>query len=65
VILGVVLSFLMLNDPVLGSGAAELNLPLLRLGVIILAAYAASVLMTYLPARQAGRVPVADALRFD
>jgi ABC-type lipoprotein release transport system permease subunit len=41
------------------------NLPWLRLGVIILAAYGAAVLMTYLPARRAGRVPVAEALRFE
>jgi ABC-type lipoprotein release transport system permease subunit len=33
--------------------------------VIILAAYVDAVLMTYLPARQAGRVPVAEALRFE
>ncbi|HEX8598562.1 MAG TPA: FtsX-like permease family protein [Chloroflexia bacterium] len=63
--LGVVLSFLMMNDPALGAGTAQFNLPWLRLGVIILAAYVAAVFMTYLPARQAGRVPVAEALRFD
>ena len=33
--------------------------------VIILAAYVDAVLMTYLPARQAGMVPVAEALRFE
>jgi ABC-type lipoprotein release transport system permease subunit len=35
------------------------------LSVIILAAYVAAVLMTYMPAHQAGRVPVAEALRFE
>ncbi|HEX8231365.1 MAG TPA: FtsX-like permease family protein [Chloroflexia bacterium] len=63
--LGVVLAYLMLQDPALSGGTAEFNLPWLQLGVIVLAAYVASVLMTYLPARQAGRVPVAEALRFE
>jgi putative ABC transport system permease protein len=65
VVLGVVLSYLMMNDPAFSGGTAEFNLPWLRLGVIILAAYVAAVVMTYLPARQAGRVPVAEALRFE
>jgi putative ABC transport system permease protein len=65
VILGVTLAYLMLQDPALSGGTAKFSLPWLRLGVIILAAYIAAVLMTYLPARQAGRVPVAEALRFE
>jgi putative ABC transport system permease protein len=65
VVLGVILSYLMMHDPAFSGGTAEFNLPWLRLGVIILAAYLAAVLMTYLPARQAGRVPVAEALRFE
>lgn len=65
VVLGVVLAYLMMNDPAFSGGTAEFNLPWLRLSVIILAAYVAAVLMTYLPARQAGRVPVAEALRFE
>jgi putative ABC transport system permease protein len=63
VILGVVLAYLMTHDPAFSGGTAEFSLPWLRLGVIVLAAYVAAVLMTYLPARQAGRVPVAEALR--
>ena len=63
--LGVVLAYLMLQDPATGGGTAEFSLPWVRLGVIILAAYVAAVMMTYLPARRAGRVPVAEALRFE
>ncbi len=63
--LGVILAYLMLQDPATGGGTAEFSLPWVRLGVIILAAYVAAVLMTYLPARRAGRAPVADALRFE
>jgi putative ABC transport system permease protein len=65
VVLGVILAYLMMHDPAFSGGTAEFSLPWLRLGVIILAAYVAAVLMTYLPARQAGRVPVAEALRFE
>jgi putative ABC transport system permease protein len=65
VVLGVVLAYLMTHDPAFSGGTAEFSLPWLRLGVIILAAYVAAVLMTYLPARQAGKVPVAEALRSD
>ena len=65
VILGVILAYLMLQAPELSGGGAAFSLPWLRLGVIILAAYGAAVLMTYLPARRAGRVPVAEALRFE
>ncbi len=64
-ILGVVLAYLMTHDPAFSGGTAEFSLPWLRLGVIILTTYVAAVLMTYLPARQAGRVPVAEALRFE
>ena len=63
--LGVILAYLMLQAPELSGGGAAFSLPWLRLGVIILAAYGAAVLMTYLPARRAGRVPVAEALRFE
>jgi putative ABC transport system permease protein len=63
--LGVTLAYLMMNDPEFSGGTAEFSVPWLRLGVIVLAAYVAAVLMTYLPARQAGRVPVAEALRFE
>ena len=65
VILGVILAYLMLQAPEMSGGGAAFKLPWLRLGVIILAAYGAAVLMTYLPARRAGRVPVAEALRFE
>jgi putative ABC transport system permease protein len=65
VVLGVILAYLMMHDPAFRGGSAEFNLPWLRVGVIVLAAYVAAVLMTYLPARQAGRVPVAEALRFE
>ncbi len=64
-VLGVVLAYLMMHDPAFSGGSAEFSLPWLRLGVIILTTYVAAVLMTYLPARQAGRVPVAEALRFE
>jgi putative ABC transport system permease protein len=63
--LGVILAYLMLHSPAFGAGTAEFNLPWLRLGGIILAAYVAAVVMTYLPARQAGSVSVAEALRFE
>lgn len=63
--LGVILSYLMMHDPAFSGGTADFSLPWLRLGVIVLAAYVAAVMMTYLPARQAGMVPVAEALRFE
>jgi putative ABC transport system permease protein len=63
--LGVILAYLMLQAPEMSGGGTAFNLPWLRLGVIVLAAYGAAVLMTYLPARRAGRVPVAEALRFE
>jgi putative ABC transport system permease protein len=64
-VLGVVLAYLMTHDPAFGGGTVEFSLPWVRLGVIILATYGAAVLMSYLPARQAGIVPVAEALRFE
>lgn len=63
--LGIILAYLLVQDPEFSGGTGEFSLPWLRLGVIILAAYVAAVLMTYLPARRAGRVPVAEALRFE
>src|SRR4051812_22602888 len=47
--IGVSLAYLMLQAPKMSGGGTAFNLPWLRLGVIILAAYGAAVLMTYLP----------------
>jgi len=41
------------------------NLPWAQLGVIVLIAYAFSLLTTYLPARQASRIYPAQALRYE
>jgi len=39
--------------------------PWLEIGIVSAIAFAASMLMTYLPARAASRVPIADALRYE
>lgn len=44
---------------------AAFTVPWLNLGVISLIAFVASMLMTFIPARQASRVPVAEALRYE
>ena len=66
-ILGLILSFNIIRD---GSQQAsteniEFAVPWLNLTVIFLIAYGASLLTTYLPARQASRVYPAEALRYE
>jgi putative ABC transport system permease protein len=66
-ILGIALSFNLLNDPeAIGVPGAEIDfsVPWLRLAVIVGIAYLFSALMTLIPARSASRVPVAEALRY-
>jgi ABC-type lipoprotein release transport system permease subunit len=66
VVLGSALSYNLLTSPEFTDGV-ELNFqfPWLRLAVIIAIAYAASALMTLIPARSASRIPVAEALRYE
>jgi ABC-type lipoprotein release transport system permease subunit len=65
--LGAALSYNLLTSPeLIGESGTEVDFhfPLLRLLVIVGIAYGASALMTFIPARSASHVPVAEALRY-
>ena len=66
-LLGAALSYNLLTSPeLIGEAGAEIDfrLPLARLLLIVGIAYGASAVMTFIPARSASRVPVAEALRY-
>ena len=66
-VLGSALSYNLLSSPeLIGEAGAEIefHLPLFRLLLIIGIAYGASAVMTFIPARSASQVPVAEALRY-
>jgi putative ABC transport system permease protein len=66
--LGAALSYNLLSDPeTIGVPGAEIDfsLPWLRLAIIVGVAYGFSAVMTFIPARSASRVPVAEALRYN
>ena len=47
------------------SGSVNFEIPWLDVTLFILLALAASLVLAYIPARQAARVPIADALRYE
>ena len=65
--LGLSLAWLLFTSGEVGEEAkgAGFVVPWIRILVITAIAFAASMLMTFLPARQASRVPVAEALRYE
>ncbi len=66
-LLGSALSYNLLSSPeLIGESGAEIDfrLPLARLLLIVGIAYGASAVMTFIPARSASQVPVAEALRY-
>ncbi len=65
VALGTLLSYNLVNFMGEQIPGLTFNLPWAQLGVIVLIAYAFSLLTTYLPARQASRIYPAQALRYE
>ena len=65
--LGLSLAWVLFTQGEIGTGSegADFIVPWLNLAVICAIAFGASMLMTYLPARSASRVPVAEALRYE
>ena len=66
VVLGIALSYNLLTSDAFTAGTdIDFSVPWARLAVVVGVAYAASALMTLLPARAASRVAVAEALRYE
>jgi ABC-type antimicrobial peptide transport system permease subunit len=66
-LLGGALSYNLLTSPeLIGEAGAEIDFrfPVVQLLVIVGIAYGASAVMTFIPARSASQVPVAEALRY-
>jgi ABC-type lipoprotein release transport system permease subunit len=64
-VLGLVLSWNLVAYFAKTEPALNLTIPWAELALILLGAYLASLLTTYLPARQASRVFPAEALRYE
>ncbi|HET7038101.1 MAG TPA: FtsX-like permease family protein [Thermomicrobiaceae bacterium] len=68
VILGLLLSYQLMSSPdVTGSTGSETSfvIPWLLILAFIVVSVGASLLMAYIPSRQASRVPIAEALRYE
>ena len=52
-------------NPTPSFGGFGFSIPWIQIGVILAVTYAASLLATFLPARQASRVYPAEALRYE
>ena len=63
--LGSLISWNLLNDLNEDFGGLEFSIPWLTVAVIVAVAYAFSLLTTYWPARQAGSIYPAEALRYE
>jgi putative ABC transport system permease protein len=64
--LALVLAWRLFEDGVFGStGGLAFYVPVVRIAIFAGVALVASLAMTYLPARQAARVTVAEALRYE
>ena len=64
-VLGLATSVNVINDIRSNEPDVRLAVPWVRIGTIAVGAYLFSLLTTYLPARQAGRIAPADALRYE
>jgi putative ABC transport system permease protein len=68
-LLGVVLGIILARNLVVSMAKTDpgvvLTMPWAQIGLIVLLTYAASLLTTYLPARQASRIYPAEALRYE
>ncbi len=65
VALGVILSFNLVDAFTEQIPGLEFSMPWLQMGIIIGIAYLFAMITTYLPARQAGRIHAAEALRYE
>jgi putative ABC transport system permease protein len=65
--LGLSLAWVLFASGDIGEEAkgADFIVPWLNLGIICGVAFVASMVMTFLPARAASRVPIAEALRYE
>ena len=66
-VLGLSLSWVLFTSGDFGEDVSDISftVPWLQLGIICGVAFVASMVMTFLPARAASRVPVAEALRYE
>jgi putative ABC transport system permease protein len=63
--LGLLLSYFLVTGGDLGGKTDHFYIPWLQVLFISLFAYGASLLMTFIPARQAASIPIAEALRYE
>jgi putative ABC transport system permease protein len=65
--LGLSLAWVLFTSGEFGEDVSDIafTVPWMELGIICGIAFVASMLMTYLPARSASKVPVAEALRYE
>jgi putative ABC transport system permease protein len=57
--------FIMTSDELTATGLKGFYIPWLEIVLICAFAYAASLLMTFVPSRQASSIPIAEALRYE
>jgi putative ABC transport system permease protein len=57
--------FLMTSDEFGATGLTGFYIPWLRILLICAFAYVASLVMTFIPSRQASSIPIAEALRYE
>jgi putative ABC transport system permease protein len=65
VVLGLALAYQLVDYFIKTTPGLQLVVPWAELALIVIGAYAASLLTTYLPARQASQVFPAEALRYE
>jgi ABC-type lipoprotein release transport system permease subunit len=57
--------FLITSDEFTATGLKGFYIPWLQILLICAFAYAASLVMTFVPSRQASSIPIAEALRYE
>jgi putative ABC transport system permease protein len=64
--MGILLAFVLLTSEVMsGLGFEGVYIPWAQISLIALFAYGASLVMTFIPSRQAASIPIAEALRYE
>jgi putative ABC transport system permease protein len=65
IVFALILAYQLLREELVNQGGADFSVPWLQIAIIGGLAFGSALLMTLIPSRQAGNIPIAQALRYE